>query len=409
MPSEEDPLATEKAKAEDWYDALTGGADEPAADDEEDYDDDFETSPNATLRRTGLSSLASTAAKPAAAEPQAAPPAASLGPVQDNAAGSQPAPKPAPKSPAKRALVVEGETDIGDEGEPMAGTQGSMPTSPAQGSDVSSSRMMSPKSKSTSALGSHMDLKKKLASADFASVEAGVKKDPTYMIHFSNFKTGPKFSFGGRSASDFMKSSGAPAPGSYNLPQEDKAKYKSEPRFSFGGCARFGLGQSPTKKMPGPGAYNPRDPTLHMEAKVGFGSGGRSKIGAPHQNPGPGAYEARSTVGQGKMFTAGGRHPTNIGRSRSQPGPGAYSPSIGQVYNAVPKCGFGTSTRTDHAARNRNACMPGPGTYEMQNFATLGTDAPKYSTTSRRRVHDLNSYVTPGPGSYNAHVTSFGY
>uniref|UniRef100_A0A7S1RFE8 Uncharacterized protein n=1 Tax=Alexandrium catenella TaxID=2925 RepID=A0A7S1RFE8_ALECA len=359
----------------------------------------------------------------AAAEPTAAVPAsASAAPAAEPATAPAPAAEPAPAAavaepmpapvasaaaaappPEIREAVHDEVPEIPDDGDAL--DEGDHhPSSPAAGSEKSLSRT-SPKSKSMSALGSYSDLKKKTSFANVAT--EGVKKDGTYMIHFSNFKTGPKFSMGTRTPSGFMRSSDAPAPGSYTLMNEDKSKYTAQPRFSFGGCARFGLGQSPTKKAPGPGAYNPKDPTLNMEVKVGFGSSNRKGLVSSH-NPGPGAYEARPG-GSSPMFTAGGRHPTNINRSRSQPGPGAYTPNSGQVFNATPKCGFGTSTRTDHAARSRNSTMPGPGTYEMQNFRSTGSDAPKYSATSRRRVHDLDSYVTPGPGSYNSHVTSFGY
>merc|ERR1719224_33579 len=89
------------------------------------------------------------------------------------------------------------------------------------------------------------------------------------------------------------------------------------------------------------------------------------------------------------------------------PGPGAYSPTLGGAYFGGPKPSFGSSVRGDiMTAAGRG--QPGPGTYEMQNFKCLGKDSAKYSATSRRRVHDLNSYVTPGPGTYNAHATSFG-
>merc|ERR1719191_2178299 len=94
-------------------------------------------------------------------------------------------------------------------------------------------------------------------------------------------------------------------------------------------------------------------------------------------------------------------------RSRSLPGPGAYTPSINGAYQSSPKCGFGTSTRGEiYGGAGRG--QPGPGTYEMQNWKCLGKDSAKYSATSRRRIHDLNSYVTPGAGTYNAHATSFG-
>merc|ERR1711972_440057 len=107
------------------------------------------------------------------------------------------------------------------------------------------------------------------------------------------------------------------------------------------------------------------------------------------------------------MFTARGRHPTSYMRSRSMPGPGAYTPATQGVYNSPPKCGFGTSTRGDFAG-GASRGMPGPGTYEMQSWKCMGRDSAKYSATSRRRMHDLNSYVTPGPGTYNAHSPVFG-
>jgi len=152
-----------------------------------------------------------------------------------------------------------------------------------------------PKSKSLSALGSYNDLRSKTA---FSNVTTdGVNKKPTYMHNLSNFRTGPKFSLGTKLPSSFIRSSSTPAPGAYSLPGDDNsAKYRTEPRFSFGGCARFGLAQSPAKQMPGPGTYNPKDPTLSMTPKVGFGSGARAKAALVQQhNPGPGAYEARAT------------------------------------------------------------------------------------------------------------------
>merc|ERR1719456_1805861 len=159
----------------------------------------------------------------------------------------------------------------------------------------------------------------------------------------------------------FMRSAAGPAPGSYNLPHDEKSKFKTSCKFSFGGGSRFGLGQSPTKQQPGPGAYNPRDPALYVDTKVGFGTSVRNKgTPASQANPGPGAYEVRSTVGDALMFTARGRHPTSYMRSRSQPGPGAYNPKDHYTILASPKCGFGTSTRDEGSGgANRLAQMPG--------------------------------------------------
>lgn len=275
---------------------------------------------------------------------------------------------------------------------------------------MKSQRSHSPKSmmsKSLPSFGGYDDLKRK---TEFSSMTTdGVLKRATYMTSCSNFKSGAKYTFGQKGPNIFMKSSCSPAPGTYNLANEEKSKYKAPPKFSFGGGSRFGLGENPTKKAPGPGAYNPKDPNL-TAPKVGFGAGGSSRgLPLPEANPGPGAYESRSCMGRGLMFTARGRHPVSYMRARSLPGPGAYNPSTDSVFLASPKCGFGTSTRTDVAGAARNLVMPGPGTYEMQQAKALGKDGPKYSATSRRRVHDLNSYVTPGPGTYNAHTTSFGY
>merc|ERR1719282_2182103 len=168
---------------------------------------------------------------------------------------------------------------------------------------------------------------------------------------------------GQRGPSSFIRSSSTPAPGSYNMPQDEKSKYTATPKYSFGGCSRFGLGQSPAKKQPGPGAYVPKDPT-DVSVKVGFGGSTRGK-GQPQSthNPGPGAYEYRGFGSHGKMFTAGGRHPVSYMRARSQPGPGAYNPVDSQTTGQAMKVGFGTSTRADIASANRNAVAPGPGSY----------------------------------------------
>merc|ERR1712113_205264 len=172
----------------------------------------------------------------------------------------------------------------------------------------------------------------------------------------------PKYTMGLRGPSSFIRSSSTPAPGSYNMPMDEKGKYRAFPKYSFGGCSRFGLGQSPVKKQPGPGAYNPKDPAGETATKVGFGGSTRGK-GQPMSthNPGPGAYEYRSCMGQGKMFTARGRHPVSYMRARSQPGPGAYSPVETVAYHTPMKVGFGTSTRGDTASAARNLVAPGPG------------------------------------------------
>jgi hypothetical protein len=240
------------------------------------------------------------------------------------------------------------------------------------------------------------------------STTDGVLKRTTFIHKLSNYHSAPEITIASRTEGMFTRSQQGPSPGSYNLPHDEKSKFKTVPRYSFGGSSRFGLGASPSKQQPGPGAYNPRDPALLVDTKVGFGTSVRNKgVPSSQANPGPGAYESRNTVGGGLMFTAMGRHPTSYMRSRSLPGPGAYTPTLTGAYQTSPKCGFGTSTRGDFTGGNSRG-QPGPGTYEMQNWKRVGSDSSKFSATSRRKMHDLNSYVTPGPGTYNAHATSFG-
>jgi len=254
-------------------------------------------------------------------------------------------------------------------------------------------------------LGGHDDLKARTMFT--MSTTDGVLKRTTFMDKISRYPSAPQVTIATRGENMFERAAQGPAPGSYNLEgTELKSKFKGTPKFSFGASSRFGLGGSPSKQQPGPGAYNPKDPSVTEDTKVGFGTSIRAKPGGSQANPGPGAYECRSTVGGGVMFTARGRHVQTYMRSRSLPGPGAYSPTTNGAYQTSPKCGFGTSVRGDFTNGDRG--KPGPGTYDMQNFKTVGKDTPKYSATSRRKMHDLNSYVTPGPGTYNAHVTSFG-
>jgi hypothetical protein len=239
------------------------------------------------------------------------------------------------------------------------------------------------------------------------STTDGVLKRTTFIHKLSTYQSAPEITIASRGENMFARSSVGPSPGSYNLPHEEKSRFRTSSRFSFGGSSRFGLGPVATKQQPGPGQYNPKDPSLLVETKVGFGTSVRNK-GAPasQANPGPGAYESRSTVGGGLMFTARGRSATSYMRSRSLPGPGTYAPTLQGAYQTAPKCGFGTSVRGDFGGGSR--AQPGPGTYEVHNFRSVGKDSKKFSATSRRKMHDLSSYVTPGPGTYNAHATSFG-
>lgn len=318
---------------------------------------------------------------------------------------------PASTEPQQRVSIVEPSEEPADS-TPAVQLDNPANATPGGGQDTQSKRTppspLKNDSKQKPGGGtSHKEIQERTAFS--ASTCEGVLKRTTFMHSLSTYPTSPKVAIGSRGSNMFQRSASGPAPGTYTLPDDGKSKFKNPPHFSFGGGTRFGLGQSPLKLQPGPGAYNPKDPSEGVDTKVGFGTSVRNKGLPPsQQNPGPGAYEQRTTLGHGLMFTACGRHVGAFMRSRSLPGPGAYTPTLQGAYQTSPKCGFGTSTRGDFTGGVGRG-QPGPGTYEMQNQKCVGKGTPKYSATSRRRMHDLSSYVTPGPGTYNAHVTSFGH
>eukprot|EP00929_Paragymnodinium_shiwhaense_P010135 TRINITY_DN11463_c0_g1_i10.p2 TRINITY_DN11463_c0_g1~~TRINITY_DN11463_c0_g1_i10.p2 ORF type:complete len:152 (-),score=20.41 TRINITY_DN11463_c0_g1_i10:277-732(-) len=97
-----------------------------------------------------------------------------------------------------------------------------------------------------------------------------------------------------------------------------------------------------------------------------------------------------------------------VARSKALPGPGAYVPRHERVLTSAYKATFGNSTREDAPTKHRNLSQPGPGAYNLQDYKKTGSEAPKFSAVPRRRIIDVQSYTTPGPGSYNTHMTSFG-
>jgi hypothetical protein len=236
---------------------------------------------------------------------------------------------------------------------------------------------------------------------------SGVKSGQTYATHIAGCRSSPKFTIQGRDKNpSFLRANSVPAPGEYEAGGSDNTKYTNQPNFTFGGEKRFGAEKNPMKRQPGPGQYNPKT-LVEAAPKVGFGMSQRLKGAIVSQsNPGPGAYESRSCLGEGLNYTARGRIPVHYMSAKSLPGPGAYNPTVLNIGMSGPRTGFGTSRRNQQGVLRELG--PGPGSYELQNLKTLGTEGPKTSMTSRRRQHDINSYLTPGPGSYNSHATCFG-
>jgi len=205
----------------------------------------------------------------------------------------------------------------------------------------SPSPQRSPKGKSK--INEHKELK---ARTQFSNqTNDGILKRTTFIHKVSGYRSAPEISIASKGGNTMIRSTAGPAPGTYHLPPDHKTKFKRGFCPSFGGSSRFGIGTAPTKIAPGPGQYEPTDPALLVETKVRFGTSVRGKMSMLHNNPGPGSYEVRSTVGGGMMFTARCRQPSNFMRSRSMPGPGAYTPSANSAYAA--KASFGSSVRGD--------------------------------------------------------------
>jgi ankyrin repeat protein len=241
-------------------------------------------------------------------------------------------------------------------------------------------------------------------------VVSGSRSTP-FMVSFSQYKTCPKWSFRSRDhLPKRQRKFDAPGPGAYSLTNVDKFKYSGGPGFGFGKGPRF-LGDAGYQAQPGPGQYSPNDPNLIAGAKFGFGTSLRSASKSTvHETPPPGTYDVKGGVGSGCGYTQRGKPKPLVEMGMDSPGPGAYNPSM-KVFEHGARFSFGNASRDGGGPTGNDLNCPGPGAYQVQK--TLGHHAPKFSIVSRPLGWDSagSSAVRrmPGPGAYNAHITSFGY
>jgi hypothetical protein len=241
-------------------------------------------------------------------------------------------------------------------------------------------------------------------------VVSGSRSTP-FMVSFSQYRTCPKWSF--RSRDNLPKRQrkfDAPGPGAYSLANADKFKYSGGPGFGFGKGPRF-LNDSGYQAQPGPGQYSPSDPTLVNGAKYGFGTSLRTVAKSTvHETPPPGTYDVKGGVGSGVGYSQRGKPKPLVEMGMDSPGPGAYNPSM-KVFEHGARFSFGNASRDGGGPTGNDLNCPGPGAYQVNK--TLGHHAPKFSIVSRPLGWDTagSSSVRrmPGPGAYNAHITSFGY
>lgn len=233
----------------------------------------------------------------------------------------------------------------------------------------------------------------------------------TFLSRLSTHPSMPKFTFGARVLPG--KPENNPGVGSYEahlIGGERHSKFKQQPCYAFGGGSdRFGAIHD--KGIAEPGQYGvPDNPGKYKaSSRSGFGGAPRGPVvKCMHVTAGPGMYTLKSTLGAScPAYTVQGKRYRRHVQSLLRPGPGSYDPSdvVDSKFATSAKVGFGTSLREDLHAKHVRA-TPGPGAYEHKG-AQL-EDCGRVSLVPRRRSHNLESYLTPGPGMYDSNATLFG-
>jgi len=251
-----------------------------------------------------------------------------------------------------------------------------------------------------------------------------------------------------------------PSPGSYNIVNPDKNKYKKASASAFGGNmskmdrAKTGyLAEAHQFRAPGPGCYQTGSMMSRQASSkklsspnMKFGSSGRDDIekvympnskqtGSAKKTPGPGAYNVTSQniISRGKSKskapqTSFGGNLARVKRSGVRPsttlpqcGPGTYGcrDGLGTQASSMKRTAavakFGTADRTKsevavqpgYAGKSKAVQdNPGPGTYAATSAVGKQADAKKptsyaYSFGSEKRT-TFQSKKVPGPGAYNS-------
>jgi hypothetical protein len=109
--------------------------------------------------------------------------------------------------------------------------------------------------------------------------------------------------------------------------------------------------------------------------------------------PGPGAYAAKSFIGEGPKIGMKSRNSLKNNASSLSPGPGSYEPNVSVVIEKAPSVGLGQGKRS--GALGNTSTIPGPGHYLVKEVK----EGPSFGFgTSKRSEAILNK--VPGPGKY---------
>ena len=145
----------------------------------------------------------------------------------------------------------------------------------------------------------------------------------------SRERKAPTWKMGTEKRDNTKLNTSLPGPGSYSL------------QTSLGLGPKIQMGSKLTKaseklNVTGPGTYCPEAEKVHKSIqKVGIGYGKRSEQALKKDVPGPGAYQAKTSIENGPKFGFGKEQRGKNEKKNNSPGPGAYKlPSkIGELPN----------------------------------------------------------------------------
>ncbi|RLN58356.1 hypothetical protein BBP00_00007035 [Phytophthora kernoviae] len=221
------------------------------------------------------------------------------------------------------------------------------------------------------------------------------------------------------SAADLENSAKTPGPGNYNT-DVINPRERAAPSYSLG---KKWAQTDGDKKIPGPGAYDASStightveslyrtaPKVSMGGRTKFGS--MDTMGAPGSPTGHGGYtdpksaiggqiDSRKNTAPSATFGSGVRaRPTTGAKS---PGPGSYKipSSMGQApsHTISGREKFGSAADLENSAKT-----PGPGNYNTDVINPRERAAPSYSLGKKWAQTDGDKKI-PGPGAYDASST----
>eukprot|EP00343_Euplotes_focardii_P006712 CAMPEP_0205819792 /NCGR_PEP_ID=MMETSP0206-20130828/2253_1 /ASSEMBLY_ACC=CAM_ASM_000279 /TAXON_ID=36767 /ORGANISM="Euplotes focardii, Strain TN1" /LENGTH=827 /DNA_ID=CAMNT_0053113753 /DNA_START=39 /DNA_END=2522 /DNA_ORIENTATION=- len=176
-----------------------------------------------------------------------------------------------------------------------------------------------------------------------------------------------------------------PGPGAYQSPQK-----RNGPAYSLSGHRTEDPQLREKSKMPPPGCYNPDDSGIkHNSPGFVFGNEKFSELKG-NGMPGPGQYDAKSTLEGKGVHIAGKIHDKIQFRA---PGPGQYQPSADSKFKSGPAFSIG-GVNGDMAIPTKG--MPGPGTYDADGRPN--TSGFTFGGEQRKGLAQKRD--APGPGAY---------